>query len=356
MPTQQFSDFLNHRLLILISQGHYGMDAFFVISGFLITRLLIKEYQESGTIDLKRFYFRRMLRIFPAYFTVLFIFASFFHPHCPNIWANILQVNNFLPMKNQCMGWTWSLAIECQFYFFAPFIISFFIRAKKIRFVLFTGSVAVLILISAYVVLRYQLYLNYSIHPTFNQKGFESFYDLFHDKTYTRIGPIVWGVIAAFLYHDTPIVRQWIKSKLVLWGSLVFAACCFWYSIFSIRVTNLDAVPNLSKIIFFISCHFVFSLGVALLMFLMLTASAKASKIISNFFSHIFWYPFAQLSYSVFLIHPIIISTCYDNRFFQAPTSIFVLLIQATFFILASFLLALPLYILIEKQFMDVRR
>src|SRR3989344_8100431 len=218
IPAQQFSDFLNHRLLILISQGHYGMDAFFVISGFLIARLLIKEHQESGTIDLKRFYFRRMLRIFPVFFTVLFFYASFFHPRCPNLWANILQVNNFLPMKDQCMGWTWSLAIECQFYLFAPFIVSLFIRAKKIRSVLFAGSMAFLVLISAYVVLHYQLYLNYSLHPVFNQKGFELFYDVFHDKTHTRIGPIVWGVMAAFLYQDTPRFRQWITSKPVLCG------------------------------------------------------------------------------------------------------------------------------------------
>ena len=90
-------------------------------------------------------------------------------------------------------------------------------------------------------------------------------------------------------------------------------------------------------------------------MLLMLTASAKVPKIIGDFFSQPFWYPFAQLSYSVFLIHPIVILTCYDNRFLQAPASVFVLLIQAIFFILISFLLAIPLHVLIEKPFMDMR-
>ena len=47
-------------------QGWYGVDVFFVLSGFLITRLLIAEQDESGQIDLPRFYVRRVFRLYPA--------------------------------------------------------------------------------------------------------------------------------------------------------------------------------------------------------------------------------------------------------------------------------------------------
>src|SRR4051794_23888731 len=57
--------------------GGLGVDVFFVISGFLITHLLIRERTKTGSISLSGFYTRRSLRIFPAYFTflaVVFIF------------------------------------------------------------------------------------------------------------------------------------------------------------------------------------------------------------------------------------------------------------------------------------------
>lgn len=55
--------------------GDLGVRIFFVISGFLITSLLRKEFRKNGRIDLSRFYLRRALRIFPAYYTFLAILA-----------------------------------------------------------------------------------------------------------------------------------------------------------------------------------------------------------------------------------------------------------------------------------------
>src|SRR6185437_9942513 len=46
--------------------GNFGVQVFFVISGYLITTLLLREKARAGTVDLKAFYFRRVLRIFPA--------------------------------------------------------------------------------------------------------------------------------------------------------------------------------------------------------------------------------------------------------------------------------------------------
>ena len=51
--------------------GQPGVDVFFVISGFLITYLLLKEFDRAGTISLKRFYLRRFFRIFPAFYVFL---------------------------------------------------------------------------------------------------------------------------------------------------------------------------------------------------------------------------------------------------------------------------------------------
>jgi peptidoglycan/LPS O-acetylase OafA/YrhL len=53
--------------------GHFGVTSFFVISGFLITLLLIRERNQTGRVSLKEFYIRRALRILPAYLTFLLV-------------------------------------------------------------------------------------------------------------------------------------------------------------------------------------------------------------------------------------------------------------------------------------------
>src|SRR5829696_7146129 len=54
------------RPLLSVPGGHYGVDVFFALSGFLITTLLIEEYQARGSIDLRAFWVRRALRLMPA--------------------------------------------------------------------------------------------------------------------------------------------------------------------------------------------------------------------------------------------------------------------------------------------------
>src|SRR4051812_13441937 len=55
--------------------GEMGVRVFFVLSGFLITTLLLREAKRTGRIDVGRFYFRRVMRIFPAYYTFLGVLA-----------------------------------------------------------------------------------------------------------------------------------------------------------------------------------------------------------------------------------------------------------------------------------------
>ena len=62
--------------------AHMGVSVFFVISGFLITSLLLKELHATETIGLKGFYLRRAFRIFPAFYLYLGISGPFFPPFC----------------------------------------------------------------------------------------------------------------------------------------------------------------------------------------------------------------------------------------------------------------------------------
>lgn len=130
--------------------GGIGVHLFFVISGFLITLLLIKEEQVQGKINLGFFYVRRILRIWPLYYLVLilgmfvlpFLFDTFTFKG--NIPLNLLFLNNF-DMVSQApnVGITWSVAIEEQFYLFWPLLFMLLPNKRHLlvlSFILFVGS------------------------------------------------------------------------------------------------------------------------------------------------------------------------------------------------------------------------
>jgi len=108
--------------------GFLGVDLFFVISGFLIVTLLLREKSVKGDISLKAFYIRRSLRIFPLYYgfilalaLVYFLFnreSEFGIKFINDLPVYLLYLGNFIPVS---LGIVWSLASEEQFYLLWPF-------------------------------------------------------------------------------------------------------------------------------------------------------------------------------------------------------------------------------------------
>src|SRR2546430_10211730 len=107
------------------SCGMFAMRLFFVVSGFLITSILLRDLQKNGQIRLGRFYFRRAMRVFPAaYFfiavmAVLAVFGLVQFEHGDLLSASTYTMN-FRGFPAHALGHLWTLAIEEQFYLFWP--------------------------------------------------------------------------------------------------------------------------------------------------------------------------------------------------------------------------------------------
>ncbi len=122
--------------------AHTGVCVFFVISGFLITNLLLKELDSTGGINLKRFYLRRAFRIFPPFYVYLGIIflltvAGVFHtPLRAFFFAGIYTMNYYLGPGGGFVGLQhiWSLSVEEQFYLLWPAALLLFGRRKSIYF------------------------------------------------------------------------------------------------------------------------------------------------------------------------------------------------------------------------------
>jgi len=127
---EHFASFIGEKFHL----GFFGVDLFFVISGFLITEGLLAEGEtRSPKAALRRFYLKRFLRIFPIYYLVLILSIIFYRPFFEiAIWSFTYTINYYPAITGNWVlppyGHLWSLAVEEQFYFFWPCLVLFLPR------------------------------------------------------------------------------------------------------------------------------------------------------------------------------------------------------------------------------------
>jgi peptidoglycan/LPS O-acetylase OafA/YrhL len=119
-----------HPLLGLVDWGTLGVRVFFVISGFLITGLLLKEIDATGGVSLRHFYFRRTMRIFPAYYVYILCMLvaaalGLVSLQRGDVLAAVTYTMNYHQTHGWSLGHAWSLAVEEQFYLIWPAVLYF---------------------------------------------------------------------------------------------------------------------------------------------------------------------------------------------------------------------------------------
>ena len=122
--------------------GGLGVQIFFVISGYLITKLLLDEHERSSTVSLKNFYLRRAFRIFPAAFAFLLLVSCLFWKDIGwgHLGAAVFYVANMDETRPWIFGHLWSLSIEEQFYLLWPWAVKKWFRHRVA--ILITVSIA----------------------------------------------------------------------------------------------------------------------------------------------------------------------------------------------------------------------
>jgi peptidoglycan/LPS O-acetylase OafA/YrhL len=164
--------YLHHLYRPLAPAGFLGVDIFFVLSGFLITSLLVEEWDQKGEISLKNFYIRRALRLMPAVFLLILVLAllSFVVDKKSaiqirnGIWLTLSYISNWFFahgyfLKSNPLSVTWSLAIEEQFYLTWPLFLTLALKSNLQR----RWILSVLALIIAAIPLRTWILLEQGI-------------------------------------------------------------------------------------------------------------------------------------------------------------------------------------------------
>ena len=242
----------------LVPGGFIGVDIFYVISGYLITGLILREIEKTGTLDLRSFYQRRIKRLLPTSVFVLFVTAIFAWILFPPITRDALGRDLFAAaayISNYLFAWWqndyqnlnatpspfihyWSLAVEEQFYIVWPLFILFLARyGKKIVFAGIAITTLLSLLFSIYLTQVAPIWAFYSLPTRAWELGFGALL-LFLPETKKKIRILPWlgffGIaISSFNFNENTAFPG--KNALVPVLATVFlmASIKYWPPLFN---------------------------------------------------------------------------------------------------------------------------
>ena len=218
------------RLLGIQHPGWMGVDIFFVLSGFLVGGLLVKEWKVRGRIDTRRFLIRRGFKIWPQYYVYILLMLVAGHRTFHQLLGNLLNIQNYIGG----VAHTWSLAVEEHAYLLIVLVLYIAARARV--------RMRSLFLFFALLALTSSLLRLYTIHL-----GKDYF-----DPTHVRIDGILEGVLLAILYHYAPNTFRRLQSRWYVWAGIRAATLVYlrfaigwWEPSVTIDVANLTGVALL---------------------------------------------------------------------------------------------------------------
>jgi peptidoglycan/LPS O-acetylase OafA/YrhL len=211
--------FVAHMGFMDARPGGFAVSVFFLLSGYLITSLLLREHYKTGTISLRAFYIRRTLRIFPSMYAVLIICALLVHWHVLKGPFNATAASfEAVYLENYAFWWQlsaghhgffvngtgqfWSLCVEEHFYLLFPFLLLLLLR-KKMSF----SQISKTLLFICIIALAWR-FVAVRILPLGEQYCYSA--------TDCRLDSILWGCLLATIEHQDGWRKLFTYNRLLL--------------------------------------------------------------------------------------------------------------------------------------------
>jgi peptidoglycan/LPS O-acetylase OafA/YrhL len=217
-----YPHWLSSLLISIFGAGAYGVDLFFALSAYLITSLLLRERAATGALDLRGFYVRRILRIWPLYLAFV-AFAAIFAALIPGqhlpmkyvVGYSLLAGNwiySFYGLPASFATPLWTVSIEEQFYLAWPLAL----RKTSVR------TMAAMALGLLAIANAWRVWLAVTAAPV----------ERIEYNTFTRLDPIAFGILLALFGHKLPSFTRMQRVALLCGGAIT------WVAVFAFTVTS----------------------------------------------------------------------------------------------------------------------
>ena len=355
LPVNEYEKVFNNPYNLPIFSGTYAVDVFFVISGFLVGKIIFTEVQKEKQFNLKNFYLRRALRLLPMYYLALILLMLITDKNREHVWTNFLYINNYIPIQEQFMVWSWSLAIEEHFYIFFPLFVLFFNPLKRYFLWICMSLMVIWIGIRYSIMVDSEVVLPLRTHPKVNPESYFVYFNEMYGVTHARYGSILAGVIVAWLFQFTNTVQVLSKNALLRRSLSIISAAIF----IGLCCTSLSDTPQIfvdNSVHFLVWFRPLFALSISYMIIYPFTEQGK-NGFLARFLSVGFFRPIARVSYSAYLIHTVLIGLCFkfiympvngENQLILVPFSVLILFVV--------FVVSALFYSFWEKPFIDLRK
>ncbi|XP_021369748.1 nose resistant to fluoxetine protein 6-like [Mizuhopecten yessoensis] len=314
----------------IITAGGFAVDTFFVLSAMLLTYTQLKRLAKLKThltgpkigSYAMLYFFHRFWRLTPMYVVVLLIFATLLPylgsgPLWPNVlqtsedckqswWTNLLYINNIVKVDSQCMGWTWFLSNDMQFYVVSIFLLFFMTLSLPLGLVLST-----LLFLVGSGVATWQAYVyNGNILSIKSDNG--KYWKYVYIAPWSRFGGYCVGLFLGVIFYKRPRKAFSKIIGYVGWTIATAVALTLVYSTYSANKEGGVVWTNVQTAFYEGFGRPVWSLCVAWVIF---ACHNDMGGYVNSILSWKALVPLSRLSFSVYLIHPVMMIThVYSKR------------------------------------------
>ncbi|XP_045202111.2 nose resistant to fluoxetine protein 6-like [Mercenaria mercenaria] len=307
-----------------VSNATVSVDTFFVLSGLLVSYLSLREMKKVGgarRFKWGMFYFHRFWRLTPPYMLLLMLYVPTFKywadgPFWPQTgvdvdeckdtwWTNLLYINNIVRTDKMCMGWSWYLANDMQFYVLSP------IMLIPLYYSPLWGTISCLLLILVNFISTGILSKHYDINANLllTQDATSAMQEIYF-KPWARIGPYVIGFFTGYLLYITECKVKMSKLlNIVGWLVATGVALLVLYGLYT-----PDGSPKLgvdTSALYNATFRTAWGMCVAWVIFACASGyGGPVNKLLS-------WraiIPLSRLTYCAYLVHPLVLYTYYSSR------------------------------------------
>lgn len=364
--------------ILFIMVWGFAVDSFFFLSGFLSTLVIVRKLDKGmnpllapilGTLH-------RFLRLTPTFGFVVAVFSTMGNSlgsgpfwwqmelltkKCrKNWWTGILYISNFWPTvyDEQCLPWTWYLANDFQFAVFGIVFMCVIHKCRRWAELVLSLIACISIGVTMWITSHWDV-------AALSLVDGGKMQNYVYNKPYCRIPAYIIGMISVLIFmriekrakergqrsrniRRAMRFRQWWVAPLLMVisiGVLLLIASFLWWDATLPKVDSFTKTQNILYLGFTRPC---WALAIGVMVLLCLTGQGG---IVNKVLSWWFWIPIAQLTYSAYLIHPIIIRIVFFNRpqLFTYTDSILVM--NGCAFVVLAYTAAVVIFCTIEMPF-----